>query len=156
VSSVVRGPPQIYILPNKARPCLDKKNVLLLSVHIIINLSTEHLVWNLVADKQASIQPTIVPQFLSMQGPTTLCPEQTSRPWTECVCVCVCVHCFQCEISWVLLSVGWVFRTGTQTSISIYICAIIMILNHGCQKSNTGILSFVPLTKKTPKNQTHT
>jgi hypothetical protein len=99
VSLVVRGPRQIYILPNKARPCLDKKNVLLLSVHIIINLSTEHLVWNLVADKQASIQPTIVPQFLSMQGPTTLCPEQTSRPWTECVCVCVCVHCFHCEIS---------------------------------------------------------
>jgi hypothetical protein len=52
-----------------------------------------------------------------MQGPTTLCPEQTRRPWTESVgvCVCVCVHCFQCEISRVLISVGWVLGTGTQT-----------------------------------------
>jgi hypothetical protein len=72
-----------------------------------------------------------------------------------CVCVCVCVLLPVWDQR-VLLSVGWVFRTGTQIPISVYISAIIMVLNHGCQKSNTRILSFVPFQKKTPKNQTLT
>jgi hypothetical protein len=117
VPSVVRGPlPHKSIFcQTKQGLCLDKKNVLFA---FCLHNKLEHRTSSLKSScRQTGFNPA------NNRAPVSwYARSHNSLSWTnqkaldrECGCVCVCVHCFQCEISRVLISVGWVLGTGTQT-----------------------------------------
>lgn len=146
VSSVVQGPPTNLYFAKQSKALLGQEEC---AFAFCLHNNLEHRTSSLKSScRQTGFNSANnrFPSFLVCKVPQlSVLDKPVGLGQSVCVCLCALLPVWDQRV---LVSVGWVLGTGTQTSISVYIWAIIMVLNHGCQKSNTQILSFVPFKKK--------